>query len=431
MAEARPRKVEECRRNGARMYEYDYDNSNNTDDASQPSSSYPSSAVVAQQTSVEDLNAHYQGLDLGTGRERGREKVVLPIPRYNHPPPFPIPKSSSSAYDSPAGYYQAPPIASTSPTSLPYSNVPTGQYDSAHRGEYERSQESTSLQGYRPEEFQVTIRKKPFIATISSSNDSFISSETVDYLRLKTDRIKQPWKYRHPGSGKEYDIRESVRINIEPMGGAKLKDVQLYVLSKRCPIKNPVVLGTDILGTAEYAASDVPSSDSGYGTAGSRRPSFNQTAAAYHPATHTADQRSYSSPSPPYHQPIYPQNIPNVPSISYSTSSYSMEEERTSSHGSSQSYYPPHNTSAETIISRDSGFSTFGSGGHLGAVSSSGSGERGMEDNPPGDNDNYTLHSNPYTPASAYTPRPPSSGDEPKNVYSASDDSVYAGYVAR
>jgi hypothetical protein len=61
------------------QYEYDYDNSNNTNDASQPSSSYPSSAVIAQQTSVEDLNAQYQGLDLGTGHERGREKVVLPI----------------------------------------------------------------------------------------------------------------------------------------------------------------------------------------------------------------------------------------------------------------------------------------------------------------------------------------------------------------
>jgi hypothetical protein len=287
------------------------------------------------------------------------------------------------------------------------------------------------MEAYDLQEFQVTIRKKPFIATISSSNDSFISSETVDYLRLKTDRIKQPWKYRHPGSGKEYDIRESVRINIEPMGGAKLKDVQLYVLSKRCPIKNPVVLGTDILGTAEYAASDFPSSDSGYGTAGSRRPSFNQTAAAYHSATHTADQPSYSSPSPPYHQPIYPQSIPSVPSLSYSTSSYSTEGERTSSHGSSQSYYPPHNTSAETTISRDSGFSTFGSGDHLGAEGASGSGERGMEDNLPGDNDNYTLHSSSYTSASAYIPRPPS-GDEPKNVYSsASDDTVYADYVAR
>jgi hypothetical protein len=358
-------------------------------------------------------------------------------------------------------------------TPSPYSNISTEQYDVARGEEYDdRFQEPNSSPDYRPnvsqlhplpilwkrleayvlQESLVTIRKKSFMATISSSRDSFISSETVDILKLETKKVKAG-KYTNPDSGKEYDIRESVKVSIELTGGEKLRDVQLYVITRRCPMKNPVVLGTGVLGTTEPASPDYPSPrsiDSGYGTASmpsgygaasSRHPSVNQPlrplAATFTStsgsATYPVGQPSYSSaPSVP-HRPLYTQTMSNVQetsSSSYPNSSYPAV--RTMSHGTSSSYYPQgdgrhgshHETYAPSTSShdrkQDSRSSSYDAKGHS---------EGGMEYNSPHDGDHYSLHSGSHS--SYITPRPTSFSDEPQNVYSsASDDTVYADYVA-
>ena len=64
---------------------------------------------------------------------------------------------------------------------------------------------------------------------ISSSKESLISSEMVDILKLERKRIKSPWWYMN-----EYEIKDRVKVTIEPAGGgAKLKDVLLYVLTRK------------------------------------------------------------------------------------------------------------------------------------------------------------------------------------------------------
>ena len=60
-------------------YEWKYEKS--TNESTEQTSNYPSSTVPAPQSSVEDLNEQYEGLDIGAGHERGRKKVILPIPR--------------------------------------------------------------------------------------------------------------------------------------------------------------------------------------------------------------------------------------------------------------------------------------------------------------------------------------------------------------
>jgi hypothetical protein len=309
------------------------------------------------------------------------------------------------------------------------------------------------MEAYIPQEVQIEIQKKFFVATISSSPDSFISSKTVDDLRLKKDRIK-PWTYRPPHSKEKFEIREMINIDIEPMGGAKLEDVQLYVLSRRCHLKHPVVLGTDVsLGTANSAPPDYLSPrsiDSGYGTASSRRPSFNQPSMAHTSATYLAGQESYSSPSPAYHQPQYAQNLPSVqetPSSTYPTSSYPTQVGRTMFHGTSGSYYTPndesqagpgHESYAVQTSAQDrtqnSGFSSYDSGAHSGTTGGTRSGDGGMNNDFPPDDDNYYLHSDSHATHSAYNPpRTVAFSDEPQHVYSsASDDAAYAtDYITR
>jgi hypothetical protein len=276
----------------------------------------------------------------------------------------------------------------------------------------------------------IRIKKTPLVSTISSSKDSFISSATVDQLKLGRKKLRRPWTYRHPDSGKDYDIRESVTTNIDPEGLERLKDVQLYVLTRKCPLKNPVVLGTDILGTVR----DYLSSDYEYETASSRRPSFNHPATAHTSLAYTHGQASYSSPLPAYHQPIVAQNLPSVketPSSSYPTSSYSMQAGRTMSHEKSTSYYPPleepHQSRHESYAAHtsthdrneDSEFSSYDSGTYSGAKGGSGAGEGGMEyDVLYGDDNNYSLHSDSHTTHQAYsTPQPIMGTNEPQNVY--------------
>jgi uncharacterized lipoprotein len=60
--------------------EYEYKYQKSTNESTEQTSSYPSSTVPASQSSVEDLNEQYEGLDIGAGHERGRKKVTLPIP---------------------------------------------------------------------------------------------------------------------------------------------------------------------------------------------------------------------------------------------------------------------------------------------------------------------------------------------------------------
>jgi hypothetical protein len=197
----------------------------------------------------------------------------------------------------------------------------------------------------------------------------------VDSLKLERKRIKSPWWYRN-----EYEIKDRVKVTIEPAGGgAKLKDVLLYVLTRKCPLKNPVVLGTDILGVAELAGPDYRSSksmDSGY-LAESSRP--------------------------------------------YTSFSYSTEGGRPVSHGASASdcttddEYGFHEPASSS--SHDQQNPSFPS-------TSPGSGEGGMY-NLPADG-NYSLHSNTYAANSAYTPRPSPPCDETQQTYSASNDTLYA-----
>jgi hypothetical protein len=214
----------------------------------------------------------------------------------------------------------------------------------------------------------VTIKKKSLRATISSSKESLISSEMVDNLKLERKIIKSPWWY-----GNEYEIKEKVKATIELTGGgAKLRDVTLYVLTRKCPLKNPVVIGTDILGGAELPAPAYRSSksmDSGY-LAESSRP--------------------------------------------YTSSSYSTEGDRPNSHGASASDCATDDTSLSSHDQQDTAFPSTGPG----------SGEGGMY-NLPADG-NYSLHSNTYAGNSAYTPRPSSPYDETQQTYSASNDTQYA-----
>ena len=63
-------------------YKYQHNDSEVTNVAAQSSTIYPSSSVAVTQSSIEDLNAQCQGLDVGTSRERGR-KVILLIPRQS------------------------------------------------------------------------------------------------------------------------------------------------------------------------------------------------------------------------------------------------------------------------------------------------------------------------------------------------------------
>lgn len=196
----------------------------------------------------------------------------------------------------------------------------------------------------------------------------------VDSLKLERKRIKSPWWYRN-----EYEIKEKVKATIEPMGGgAKLRDVTLYILTRKCPLKNPVVLGTDIPGVAELAAPDYHSSKSiGSGYSESSRP--------------------------------------------YTSSSYSTEGGRPSSHGASASdcatydEYGVHDPASSA--SHDQQNPALPSTGP-------GSGEGGMY-NLPADGD-YSLHSNTYAANSAYTPRPSSPCDETQQTYSATNDTLYA-----
>lgn len=273
------------------------------------------------------------------------------------------------------------------------------------------------------------------MATISSSRDSFISSKMVDELDLKTSKIT-PWMCMPPNSKESYKVQAVVTTNIEPSGRAKSKDVELYVLSRKCPLEHPVILGTDILGTVESAASDYFSSDSGYGTASSRRPSFNQPPTAYRSTTYTTGQPSYSSPSAAYHQPIYAQNLPSVqetPSSSYSTSPYQMQGGSTMPHDYSAPYNPihdaSHGSSHESYTAqrsahdpeKNSQFSSYDSGAHSGTTGENGSGDGGMGY----DDDNYSLHSqSTHATHSAFTPRPVVMNDQPQNVYSPTSDGI-------
>jgi hypothetical protein len=223
----------------------------------------------------------------------------------------------------------------------------------------------------------VTIKKRSLKATISSSKESLISSEMVDSLKLEKKRIKSPWWYMN-----QYEIKDRVKVTIEPTeGGAKLRDVQLYVLTRKCPLKNPVVLGTDILGVAELAAPDYRSSksmDSGYLTENSRP---------------------------------------------YSGSSYSTEGGRPISHGASASAcatedeYGAHEpASSSSHDQQNPAFSNAGAG----------SGEGGMYDVPA---DDYSLHSDTYAANPAYTPpytpRASSPRTETQQTFSASNDTLY------
>jgi hypothetical protein len=305
------------------------------------------------------------------------------------------------------------------------------------------------IEAYISQDILVTIKKRDFKATLSPSKESFISADTVESLRLKKESIKS-WRYTNPESRKEYEIRERVRTDIEMTGRGKLRDVKLYVTPRKYSAKNPVILGTDIIGTPtpHPAASDYlssRSSDSGYGTANSRRPSFNlplrpvdsafTTAAA--PATYADSQQNYSSGSQAYHQSIYAQNLPSVPEApgsSHSTSSYPKKRGKTipgppDSATSHSSYHDAYYASSHDR-NQESGFSNYDSGGHPGMTGASWLGEGGMEYNLPRDDDRYTLrsdsHARPYT-----TPRTPPPSDESQNVYSsASDDTGYADCVA-
>lgn len=62
-------------------YEYEYKYEESINESTEQPSSYPSSAAPAPQSSVEDLNERYEELDIGADNERGRKKVILPIPR--------------------------------------------------------------------------------------------------------------------------------------------------------------------------------------------------------------------------------------------------------------------------------------------------------------------------------------------------------------
>ena len=197
----------------------------------------------------------------------------------------------------------------------------------------------------------------------------------VEILKLEKKRIKSPWWYRN-----EYEIKDRVKVTIEPTGGgAKLKDVPLYVLTRKCPLKNPVVLGTDTPGVAELAAPDYPSSksmDSGYLTESSRP---------------------------------------------YTSSSYSTEGGRPLSYGASGS---DRATDDEYGVHEPASSSTHDQQKPAFPCTGPGSGEGGMY-NLPADG-NISLHSNTYAASSAYTPRPSSPCDETQQTYSASNDTLYA-----
>jgi hypothetical protein len=65
---------------GEYEYEYKYEEKS-INESTEQTSSYQSSTVPAPQSSVEDLNEQYGELDIGAGHERGRKKVIPPIPR--------------------------------------------------------------------------------------------------------------------------------------------------------------------------------------------------------------------------------------------------------------------------------------------------------------------------------------------------------------
>ena len=62
-------------------YEYEYKYEESTNESTEQTSKYPPSTIPASQSSVEELNEQFGGLDIGAGHERGRKKVILPIPR--------------------------------------------------------------------------------------------------------------------------------------------------------------------------------------------------------------------------------------------------------------------------------------------------------------------------------------------------------------
>ncbi|KAE9375174.1 hypothetical protein N431DRAFT_196138 [Stipitochalara longipes BDJ] len=263
----------------------------------------------------------------------------------------------------------------------------------------------------------------------------------VDHLKLKRDKIRRPWTYRHPDSGKDYEIRETVTTTLEPAGRAKMKDVQLYVLSRKCNLKNPVVLGTGLLEMTESSVPDCLSSDSGYATASSRRPSVNQPTGAHPSLTYTGGQESSSSPLPAYQQPVYAQNLPSVqetPSSSYPKSSYPTQAGKKMSYATSTSHRSHRESYAAQPSTHnrneDFTFSTDNSGTYSGMTGESGAGDGGMRYDFLHDDDNYSLHSDSHTtrPASN-TPRPTASIYEAQNVYSpTSDDTAYSNdYVTR
>ncbi len=195
----------------------------------------------------------------------------------------------------------------------------------------------------------------------------------VDTLKLERKRINSPWWYRN-----EYEIKEKVKATIEPTrGGAKLKDVTLYVVTRKCPLKNPLVLGTEILGVAEPAAPDYrpsKSMDSGYLTESSRP---------------------------------------------YTSSSCSTEGGRPISHGASDCA-----TDDEYGVHEPASSSSHDQQNPAYSSTSPGWGEGGMY-NLPADG-SYSLHSNNYAARSAYTPRPSSPFDETQQTYSATNDTLYA-----
>lgn len=370
--------------NGEYEYEYKYENSIN--ESTEQASSYPSSTVPAPQSSVDDLNEQYGELDIGAGNERGRKKSRENQPRDPtvsptrppkpgpKPPPFPSTQHSSSSYESSDVYYgSAYGVSETSPISPVYSDIPAEQYGSSYGGGYDkRSYEPSSSQEYHPEEILVTIKKKSLRAMISSSKESLISSEMVDILKLEKKRIKSPWWYRD-----EYEIKDRVKVTIET-GGAKLKDATLFVLTRKCPLENPVVLGTDILGVAGLAASDYRSSKSiGSGYSESSRP--------------------------------------------YTSSSYSTEGGRPISHGASASDCA---TDDEYGVHEPASSASHDQQNPALPSTGPGFGEGGMY-NLPADG-NYSLHSNNNATNSAYTPRPSSPCDETQQTYSATNDTLYA-----
>jgi hypothetical protein len=306
------------------------------------------------------------------------------------------------------------------------------------------------METYIGQDISITIKRKTFWATLSSSRDSFISAELVDTLRLEKKSTNTS-RYTDPESRETYECRERIKTDIERTGKGKLKDVKLYVIPRRCSLKNPVVLGTDSIGTLDQVGASLqdysPSSiDSGYGTANSR-PQFNlslrtvdRTASSARTSSANYSGPGYSSPLG-YNQAIYGQNLSSVQEVSsspYTGSSYPREAERTPSYGASTSYYPTqdqssHETYAESYPvdserKQDSGFSSYNSAA-LDTTGASGSTEGGMGYNfPPGNDPSYSLHSNSNVGNSAYiTPRPTPPSDESQNVYSsASDDSAYA-----